>query len=256
MLIATSKTVLGDIVLRYKFDEGLDGQVAASPSSIIDSSGNGFHGTPFGGPIYRQLGTIKAMQFDGQNDRIFVPDAPKLAITTNLVLETTLRLDSLTGSIQQIVFYGDDRAGLDPYQLSLLSDGRIQFRILRGTGGVANVAAVVSPTPIAIGQFHHIVGSLDDLNSLMTLHIDGQLVSSILTDIRPLGVLDPTLNPGIGIGSRQTGGADFFHGLIDEVTIYDSLIAVPEPASSTMLLMAIAMMASRKFLSTKRKRGI
>ena len=41
-----------DLILWYKFNEQPAGQVAAGAGSIIDWSGNGFHGTPVNGPVY------------------------------------------------------------------------------------------------------------------------------------------------------------------------------------------------------------
>jgi len=42
-----------DLVAWWKFDEGTPNATATVANSIIDSSGNGYHGTPYGSPVYR-----------------------------------------------------------------------------------------------------------------------------------------------------------------------------------------------------------
>ncbi len=227
-----------DLVLHYDFSEGVDGQIASGTGSILDSSGNGLHGTPVNGPIYRQVNESMAMQFDGTN-RIFVADAPPFQISGSLSLEAVIRLDTYTnanGTKQLIIFRGDSRGGLDPFQLDVRPDGRLRFTI---TNAENLSAAVLSPEAIPLNELLHVAGTLDDETGEMRLYINRELVNTRDTDRRPFAMLDPDLHPGIGIGSRQGGGDDFFHGLIGNVRIHNSAIAVPEPGFSVLLTLAV-----------------
>lgn len=76
--------------------------------------------------------------------------------------------------------------------------------------------------------------------------MNGVLVNSTTTAVRPLGPLDPTQQPGLGIGDVQSSTyGENFNGLIDEVRISDQALppsqlldAAPEP--STLVLASLA----------------
>lgn len=225
------------IVLQFDFSEGADGQIATGNNSILDSSGNGLHGTPVNGPTYRKMNDSMALQFDGTN-RIFVADAPDFQISGSLSLEAMIRLDTYTNAnrTKQLIFFrGDSRGGLDPFQLDVRPDGRLRFTI---TNAENLSAAVLSPEAIPLNELLHVAGTLNDATGVMRLYINGDLVDTLNTDRRPFAMLDPNLNPGVGIGSRQDGGDDFFHGLIGNVRIHTSAIAVPEPGFGFPLALA------------------
>lgn len=184
-----------------------------------------------------------ALEFDGTN-RIFVPDAPEFEISESLSLEAMIRLDTYmnaNGTKQLIIFRGDNRGGLDPFQFDIREDGHLRF-IIRDVDNSS--AIVVSPNAIPLNEMLHVAGTLDDATGDMKLFINGQLVDMLNTDRRPFAILDPTRNPGIGIGSRQDGGDDFFHGLISDVRIHNSAIAVPEPSVCFPLALAVAYFGS------------
>ena len=226
------------IVLQFDFFEGSDGQVATGNNSILDSSGNGLHGTPANEPTYRETNGSMAMQFNGTN-RIFVADAPDFQISGSLSLEAMIRLDTYTNAnrTKQLIFFrGDSRGGLDPFQLDVRPDGRLRFTI---TNAENLSAAVLSPEAIPLNELLHVAGTLDDETGEMRLYINRELVNTRDIDRRPFAVLDPDFNPGIGIGSRQDGGDDFFHGLIGNVRIHNSAIAVPEPGFGILLTLAV-----------------
>jgi hypothetical protein len=226
------------IVLQFDFSEGTDGQIATGTDSILDSSGNGLHGTPVNGPIYRKMNDSMALQFDGTN-RIFVADAPEFQISGSLSLEAMIRLDTYTNAnrTKQLIFFrGDSRGGLDPFQLDIRADGRLRFIV---TDSDNRSAAVSSPDVVPLNELLHVAGTLDDATGVMKLFINGELVDALNTDRRPFAMLDPDRNPGIGIGSRQDGGDDFFHGLIGNVRIHNSAIAIPEPGFGFPLALAV-----------------
>lgn len=238
MLTIFAASSSADIVMQFDFSEGVDGQIASGSDSILDSSGNGLHGTPVNGPIYRNMNDFMALQFDGTS-RIFVADAPPFQISGSLSLEAMIRLDTYTnanGTKQLIIFRGDNRGGLDPFQLDVRADGRLRFTV---TDSDNLSTAVSSPGVVPLNELLHVAGTLDDATGLMNLYINGDLVNTLHTDRRPFAMLDPDRNPGIGIGSRQDGGDDFFHGLIGNVRIHNSAIAIPEPGFGFPLALAV-----------------
>lgn len=122
-----------------------------------------------------------------------------------------------------ILFRGDDRGGLDPYQLTLREDGIISFQITSLTGAASLRA------PLPLGQFVHVAGTLDAETGAMRLYLNGMLVSRGVTSVRPFGALDPASNPGVGIGSHggypATPHKFLFNGLIDELKLYNHALS-------------------------------
>jgi len=86
-----------------------------------------------------------------------------------------------------------EKAGLDPYSLTILPDGRMRFEI-DGGNGAADLWA-----PVSLGQLIHVAATLDDATGSMKLYQNGSLVAQQIPTIRPFRDLDPTLHPGIGI---------------------------------------------------------
>ena len=58
-------------IAHWTFDEQAPGTVASGANAILDISGNGHHGTPFGNPTYAAYGSGTGLEFDGSE--IFWP---------------------------------------------------------------------------------------------------------------------------------------------------------------------------------------
>jgi hypothetical protein len=153
-----------------------------------------------------------------------------------------------TSGVMQIVFRGDDRTGFDPYQL-YLANGQLGFAVNDDSGGGATVGAAFSN----VNQWTEVTGTLDDSNGAMNLYINGNLVASTTTTVRPYGTLTGP-NPGLGIGDVESSTySENFSGLIDEVRISDKaltpsqFLGVPEPSSvcPIALVAAAALMLRR-----------
>ncbi len=147
-------------------------------------------------------------------------------MTGSFTIDAYVKVLSLAPTAQlggQILFRGDDRGGLDPYYLSVNSDGNIRFHIEDATGVAVNVEA-----PITVAAFVHVTASLDASSGAMRLYLDGVLVAQSTTAIRPFHDLDATTHPGIGIGNAQSQPVSSyhypFHGLIDELKVYNSVV--------------------------------
>jgi sugar lactone lactonase YvrE len=217
-------------VAYWRFEDGVNGIPALGVNTIVDSSGNNLHGTPIGGPVYRssvganpipQTGETDrlSLQFNGVNQRIFIPDDRLFRLTHSLTLEAYVNLIAWPGgSVHggQIVFRGDHRGGLDPYTLTV-HNHNLQFHIESEQLGGVDIEV---PFP-GLNRWIHVAGTLDDATGAMKLYINGNLVGSRETTIRPFALLDPLNIPGLGIGNTEAADDQSFDGLIDEVRISD-----------------------------------
>ena len=228
---------------------------ATGSGTILDSSGNGFDGTPVNGPTYSSsvavnpipqtgAGNNLSMAFNGTDQRIFIPDNPAFELTQSLTIEAYVDCFSAANANSQILFRGDDRGGLDPYYLDIQSTIFGPYVVFSVEDAANDQAAVVAPLP-SLDSWHFLAATLDDSTGAMSLYIDGVLADSTTTSIRPFGALDPTQNPGLGIGNVQSSNyGEYFDGLIDEVRLSDQALApsafldaAPTPEPSTIAIL-------------------
>jgi len=189
------------------------------------------HGTLVSGATYATGQDNQAFKLDGVDDRIVIADSESLKLTESMTIESWIKIDSFPSGAPhdwgQILFRGDDRGGLDPYQLRTSPDGAITFQISDATNATASVTASAP-----LGQFFHVAATLDDATGEMRLYQNGVLVSQAITAIRPFADLDPAHNPGVGIGNHggypSTPHNFPFHGLIDELRLYDVALTAEE----------------------------
>jgi len=188
MLLTSSTPALlkAEVVAYWRFEEGITDTPASGANSIVDSSGHSLNGTPFSGPVYRanvpSFGNVNAdalsLEFNGLNQRVFVPDDPQLRLTQSLTIEAFIYARPLPpGEIgADILVRSDDRSGLDPYRLTLQFTGGLLFQVMNASGQFAGITANVS-----FNEWHHVAGTLDDATGIMNLYIDGNLANSTTT---------------------------------------------------------------------------
>jgi len=181
----------------------------------------GHNGTLQGTATFAPGLVTQAFSFSASNDAVLVPDSPAFAITQDLTLDTWINVVAFP-RFMEIVMRGDSRNFLDPYDLAA-HDGVVRFHIEDANGNAVNLEA-----PITSGHWLHVAGTLENATGTMTLYVNGAVVNQTTTTIRPFGDLDPTQNPGIGIGNLQDASGQGFDGLIDEVEIFNRALSQSE----------------------------
>jgi outer membrane protein assembly factor BamB len=173
----------------------------------------------------------QAFSFNGTNGWAALGDPSSLAFTASFSIEGWIKANGLPINYNagSIMFRGDDRGGLDPYSLGILPNGNLQF-LITGSPGTATAGSPAVEAPIPMGQFVHVAATLDDATGAMTLYENGAVVAQTTTTARPFGPLDPTQEPGVGIGnSNALDNYDIpFNGLIDELTVYNRALTAGE----------------------------
>jgi hypothetical protein len=269
--IALATQVRADTVAHWRFEEGSANAVASGVNSILDSSGNNLHGSPRGTPVYRTVtnhNSSLGLSFDSTGDGVFINDNPVLAITGSLTLEAFVRIDSYATS-GQIVFRGDDRAGLDPYAIQFIGDDNpnldrrrsMQF-FINPAGGDGLRESIFTPPqfPLPLGETFHVAGTLDDATGEWKLFINGNVVAEATTASRPFGALDPAFRPRISLGSIDQGGTQFFNGVIDEVRISNVALdrasfLIPEPSTLALATLALITVLGGRRIGVRASRG-
>ncbi len=157
------------------------------------------------------------------NNRIYVPDSPSLALHRSFSIEGWLRLNA--PGIYTVIVRSDERDYFGSYALSIIN-GNFLFGVKSAPNGSG--IFVGNPSPVPLNQFVHIAGTLDDTTGQMKFYVNGGLTNETVTSIRPYRDLDPTRNPRIAIGNFAHSSHDSFNGVIDELAVYNLALSATE----------------------------
>jgi len=197
----------------WKFDEG-------SGMDANDSAGNN-HGTLVNGPIWTTGRTGGALQFDGVDDYVEVPNSNSLQLTNAITVAAWAKVDSFD-VWRTIVSKG--QSGIHEFWFGYRPTNRLDFKF-NGLDGRNNP----SNTVITDSDWHHLAGVYDGND--IYVFIDG------LLDNMPMSYVDINYNTGtLNIAHTKywnccnPDGSDCcrFTGLIDEVSIYNRSLTEDE----------------------------
>ena len=181
--------------------------------------------------------------FNNDHTRVTIPDSADFKLTSSLTIEAWIYPRA---SSWYVFFRGDDRSGLDPYYVDCRNAGTVGFGIDDLSGHQARVEA-----PIQYNQWQHVAATLNGATGDMNMYVNGILGGHINTSVRPGADLNPSYNPGVGIGNVEGTFQTWpFNGMIDEVGLYSRALSqteiqaivdsVPEPGCVTLLLFSFA----------------
>ena len=187
-----------------------------SGQTVDDATGNGHvgqlgsaSGTDSADPAWTDGVTGGALQFDGSNDRVVVPDDPELRIGPSFTVEAWVNRGSSSSS-DVILSKGDSNER--NFLLLIDSSSRIDFRWeVSGGSNHGALSAAQNWT-----GWHHVACVYDAAAGENRIYFDGALVESASDSGTPTTSSDP-----IYIGARLSSGSlrDWFVGSIDLVRV-------------------------------------
>jgi glucose/arabinose dehydrogenase/PKD repeat protein len=193
------------LVLAYGFEE-------TSGTTANDSSTAKNNGT-INGPVSSTSGKFgRALSFDGTNDRVDVPDASSLDLTTGMTLEAWVKPTTNVGWRTVIL----KERGSD-LLYALYSSNGSKPRVESYTGA-ENTAA--GTTTLPLNAWSHLAATYDGTN--LRFYLNGALQTTKATT----GAMPNTTNP-LRIGGNAVWG-EYFSGLIDEVRVYNRALSAAE----------------------------
>ena len=163
-----------------------------------------------------------AFGFNGWNADVCVADNPNLHFSNALTLEAWINPTASAG--QAILSKWDMYNGL--YQMSYnfyLDSGNHVCLTLSDTGDYTHAVVVSSSNSVPYGSWTHVAGTFG--SNTMTVYINGSPQGSTNW---PYTIRQGTNALGIGavVGGGSNGaGGGFFHGLIDEASVYSTNLA-------------------------------
>jgi Concanavalin A-like lectin/glucanases superfamily len=204
--LASAPALASEIpIAAYSFDEG-EGE------SAEDLTGNGHTATLEGAEWSTHGRYGGALEFDGEDDVVKIPDSPELDFTEEFTLEAWVRPGE--DRTWAPVFAKQIGDGKSPNKLAYwLYGGQSEEKPYGGTEtSTGEECKATGPEPLTEGAWTHVAVTYDGAKA--RLYADGELIASCNA---------PT--PRVTEGALQIGGGseqgDYFQGRIDEVRVYD-----------------------------------
>ncbi|NRQ31396.1 PKD domain-containing protein [Nonomuraea sp. NN258] len=204
---ATYKTTTSPgLVAAYGMNEG-------TGVGVGDSSSAGNPGTATA-TTWAATGKYgKALSFDGSSSWVTVPDSASLRLTEGMTVEAWVRPTTLA-SWRTLVM--KQHAGGFAYVLTASSDSNRPHAVIHTTGE----ADIGSAAALSLNTWSHLATTYD--GTTLRLYVNGAQVGQ-----RTAGGPMRTDNGVLRIGGNSLWG-EYFHGLIDEVRIYNRALSAAQ----------------------------
>ena len=197
-------------IAHWKFDDG-------SGLTALDSEG-GHDGTLLNGPAWVPGKLDTALDFDGSDDVVDVPQASDLDLST-FTVAAWIRLSSITPS--QTILEKRDGADLATVNYLLLAAGN-EITWAFYDGGWASFST--NAANMVVDTWYHVAGTYDNSSGEGNVYVDGVLLATGTT------TKNPPLVPGsirIGDSECSTCG-NKWNGSLDDVRIYNRALSGSE----------------------------
>lgn len=218
----TKDSGFSGLAARWHIDEG-------SGSSIDDSSSNSNDGTMSGaswvgadgGRWYTSttagFSTGDSLNFDGTDDYITVADSSGLDVS-KITIALWFKPEAVASGY--LVSKWNTDANNRSYSV-FLNGGKVAFDT--STDGIGFVP-LLSTSSVSTGNWYHVAVVFDGAASSKIIYING---TSDKTDGTVSGSLYNS-NSDLTMGILDVGGANYFTGIIDEVSIYNRALTADE----------------------------
>ena len=213
-LISSTITPLGDLAGEWRFEEGTEG-------IAVDSSGNENNGIIHGSANWTAGKISSALEFDGLDDYVMIPNSP----TLNPAEEITLLAWVNPGVIPQDGWnkiiakpYTNSSSPWQQYALTL-HDNQFVFEL--NTEGTKD--AIASTETLEPNTWYHVTGTYDgsEMRIYVNAALNGTLPKSGAIAAYPTDV-------HIGAGIYSDAETEYINGTVDEVKIYSRALCAEE----------------------------
>jgi len=192
----------------WHFDEG-------TGTTAYDSSGFNNNGTVYGGAMWSDGKLGKALDFDGVDDYVEVPDSDSLDVSGKMTLEAWIYPRTMT-HLQVIVSkYNHSAPYNGAYYLGLGGYGYMNKILFGLSNDGYHYYYMLSNTNITANTWTHVAGTLNGTH--MTLYINGN--KDKVSSYAPGVIYASTAPFRIGCYLPELGFPRFFDGIIDEVKV-------------------------------------
>jgi len=195
----------------WKFDEG-DGTVAR------DSSGKRSHGRLIGDLEWGKGRIGGALSFGGTRDRVEIMDSPSISVTGDLTV--TAWVNGSSWRVNNIVSKDFNSS----YRFRVQDNGNALWLLLCDDYGYEAESVELSNT-LRTGKWYHVAATADLDAKEVRFYLDGAQMGEARSTTKA-GIQD--MAGPLLIGKTETGFSEDFHGLMDDVRIYNRALSAEE----------------------------
>ena len=201
-----------NLMAYWRFDEG-------SGSSTLDSTINDNDGTLYDGATFSSLAMANS-SLDARVDH------------SNVVVADDATLDIGTGSYSFETWFNSDQGGnkymfrkigseSSEYWLMLAGD-EVKFKVKDNDGDSVEIK---HNSDYADGEWHYVVGVVDQSADYLYLYIDG---SNAVTPLSITSIGNVSNDGVLIIGAKDSAGGDEFKGYLDEMKFHNRVLSASE----------------------------
>ena len=192
----------------WSFDQG---------DSVKDLSSNKNHGQLKGNPKLVKGQSGDALEFNGSSDWVSIGHNGSIANFDQLSISAWIKLIKVNGWTTVIEKGVHENWS---YGFFLEADSTLSFYVSQKGN---KLACCIGDFEIKPNGWYHIAGTYD--GKLAKLWVNGKAEAELAAS----GPLHPTDGLPLAIGCRGKGdGESFFNGIIDEVTLWNSVVSIDE----------------------------
>jgi hypothetical protein len=160
-----------------------------------------------------------ALDFDGINDKVIIPNATTLNFgnTLNFTIETWIKLDGSQANNTVIIGKASTGGSWQGYQLSLF-DNRITASINTGNTLIGVSNGFIGLSYLNDDAWHHVALVVSRTDTVCRLFVDGILEASIKHD----SIRNNISNSASLLIGTDRNESLFFNGIIDEMRIWNT----------------------------------
>ena len=215
LLTAASRADSG-LVAAYSFDEG-------TGTTVADGSGNGNDGT-IDGATWTSAGQFgNGLMFDGTSALVTINDSASLHLTTGMTLEAWVYPTAASAAWHDVVMKGNDNYYLEA---TSIPSG------VPAPGGDMIGGPLFGPAALTANAWTHLATTYD--GATLRLYVNGVWVASRAQT----GSMATSTDP-LQIGGDDVYG-QYFHGIIDEVRVYNVALTAAQIQSDMNTPIGIA----------------
>ncbi|MEZ4751655.1 MAG: LamG domain-containing protein [Bdellovibrionota bacterium] len=215
--LASDSALDAALVAQYHLDE-FDGA-----TSFLDSSFSGNNGSCSGGtcPASGEMGVFgSAPRFDGTDDYIIVADNNNLDTTATLSIQIWFFPTTVDGQPDGLVSKRTTAGSQEAYSVFLYTSNRIYVDI----DGSNN--RFFASTTLSANRWYHVVVTYDGSQTAanrVRVYVNGREDSG--SPFNETSTSIPNRSSALHIGMLNAAYGNGFHGLMDEVSIYTSVLS-------------------------------
>lgn len=214
--IPSVSTVSNTVCGLWHLDEG-SGNITA------DSSGNSNIGNLVNGALWTSGKTNNAVQLDGIDDYVNVPDNSTLNGMSAITVAAWVNISQLPSAGQNYDIVGKDSNG-NSYRITLGASGTGHFVVNTSNNSWYSAGTYAGfTTVLSTNTWYYIVGTYDGSN--VRVYVNGSYEGSGSQTIS--GTINNSLS-NVKFGYKSSSNVDYLKGTVDEVNVYNRALTSDE----------------------------